>query len=536
MFRAFIFKIPTNEKQKCMLFHKFVVFLHKHLQMKFYKPKRINILIDLLMLLLSYYVVLDWFPLTTETPFEKYSWPTLFFTLAWVIVSYLFQRYNTLHKQKYYEAIIRLLYVCEILFIFFVVILHLFFKEFSGFVLLSITIGVFLVNYIAISAYFAYRFAVDYREFEFTAPEERINAHPRPVTHIDEESYLQLCNTIVSHSGKKVLNFLQKEFDLSSGNTLVFITNDPENLQMNPNYQYSTIIQLERLNNMRAINRRFSIINEKLPDNGYFVCCFKSKSTRKQEILNSYLKGFNYFMYSLYFIYKRVMPKIFFTRKLYYFLSKGIDRIFSKTEVLGRLYCCGFKVIKEQKFGKLTYIIAERVKQPEPPQNTYYGPLIRLNRLGQNGIPFKVYKMRTMHPYSEYLQGYIYDRNSLKEGGKFNKDFRVTTTGSVMRKYWLDELPMLSNLFKGEMKLVGVRPLSAHYYSLYSKELQQKRNKFKPGLLPPFYADMPKTLEEIEQSEMRYLVACEKKGVFMTDIKYMFLILNNILFKKARSA
>ena len=141
-----------------------------------------------------------------------------------------------------------------------------------------------------------------------------------------------------------------------------------------------------------------------------------------------------------------------------------------------------------------------------------------------------------MHPYSEYLQGYIFERNSLKEGGKFNKDFRVTTTGSIMRKYWLDELPMLINLFKGEMKLVGVRPISAQYYSLYSKELQQKRNKFKPGLLPPFYADMPKTLKEIEQSEMKYLLACESKGIFLTDLKYMFLILNNILFKKARSA
>ena len=503
--------------------------------MKFRKPKTINILIDLLILLLSYYVVLDWFPLTTDTPFEKYSWPTLFFTLAWIIVSYLFQRYNTLRKQKYYEAIIRLLYVCEILFIFFAVILHLFFKEFSGFVLLSITIGAFVVNYIAISIYFAYRFAVEYREVESSVPEERINAHARPENQIDPESYLQLCNTIVSHSGKNVLDFLKKEFDLSSGNTLVFISNDPENLLMNPNYQYSTMIQLERLNNMRGINRKFNILNEKLPDNGFFVCCFKSKSTRKKEILNSYFKGLNYLVYSFYYIYKRVMPKIFFTQKFYYFLSGGKDRVFSKTEVLGRLYCCGFKVLKEKKIGNLTYIVAQRVKQPEPQQNTFYGPLIRLRRLGKDGRPFKVYKMRTMHPYSEYLQGYIYDRNSLKEGGKFNKDFRVTTTGSIMRKYWLDELPMLINLFKGEMKLVGVRPLSAQYYSLYSKELQQKRNKFKPGLLPPFYADMPKTLEEIEQSEMKYLLACERNGVFMTDIRYMFLILNNILFKKARS-
>ena len=211
------------------------------------------------------------------------------------------------------------------------------------------------------------------------------------------------------------------------------------------------------------------------------------------------------------------------------------NRIFSKTEVLGRLYYTGFKVVSENKIGKLTYVVAQREKQPELQQNTIYGPLIRLLRLGKDGKPFKVYKMRTMHPYSEYLQGYIYDRNSLKEGGKFNKDFRVTTIGSIMRKYWLDELPMIYNLLQGEMKLVGVRPLSNHYYNLYSKELQQKRNKFKPGLLPPFYADMPKTLEEIEQSEMNYLLECEKNGVFITDIRYFFRILNNIFFKKARS-
>jgi lipopolysaccharide/colanic/teichoic acid biosynthesis glycosyltransferase len=133
------------------------------------------------------------------------------------------------------------------------------------------------------------------------------------------------------------------------------------------------------------------------------------------------------------------------------------------------------------------------------------------------------------------LQAYIHDRHSLKEGGKFNKDIRVTTTGRFLRKYWLDELPMILNLIKGEMKIVGVRPLSSHYFSLYSKELQEKRVKYKPGLLPPFYADMPRTLEEIQASEMKYLLSCEKSGIFMTDLKYMFLILKSILVHKARS-
>ena len=147
----------------------------------------------------------------------------------------------------------------------------------------------------------------------------------------------------------------------------------------------------------------------------------------------------------------------------------------------------------------------------------------------------QVYKMRTMHPYAEFLQGYIYEKNNLQEGGKFANDIRISTMGHFMRKYWLDELPMFINLLKGEMKLVGVRPLSQQYFNLYSKELQELRVQFLPGLLPPFYADMPKTLDDVQESEMKYLNACQQNGVFKTDMRYLRRIFYNILFKKARS-
>ena len=104
-----------------------------------------------------------------------------------------------------------------------------------------------------------------------------------------------------------------------------------------------------------------------------------------------------------------------------------------------------------------------------------------------------------------------------------------------MRKYWLDEWPMFINLLKGEIKLVGVRPLSRHYYSLYNEELQKERIKYRPGLLPPFYVDMPKTLEEIEASELKYLRSCREKGVFRTDFVYFWRILWNIIVKRERS-
>lgn len=501
----------------------------------FYKPSYFFLIIDFLILILSLYVVLDWFPLTTDSPFTKYSEPSFLFISSWLVFSYFLKRYRPLKQLQYFRSTIKLFYVSSINFVVFMVLIHFFFKLYSGFVLLAITTGTFLVNYILTSFYFAYRFAVDYNEIALKPAEKRVNANVKPATLLDDKSYEQLKSTICTHSTNSVLNFLESHIDLKSGNNLVFINNDVANLQMVPNYQYSTIIQLERLNNMRKINKKFTVINEKLPDNGLFICCFESKSTRKKRILNGRVKGLNYIFYFFDFLFKRVMPKIFITKRLYYFLTGGNNRIFSKAEVLGRLYCSGYKVIKDKKVGQLTYIIAQRIKEPETNQKRIYGPLIRLRRFGKDSEFIEVYKFRTMHPFSEYLQGYIYEKNSLNVEGKFYKDFRITTVGRIIRKYWIDELPMFFNLLNGEIKIVGVRPLSIQYFNLYNKELQEKRTKFKPGLLPPFYADMPQTLEEIQESEMNYLIACETKGVIKTDLRYFFIIFKNILIKNARS-
>jgi len=142
--------------------------------------------------------------------------------------------------------------------------------------------------------------------------------------------------------------------------------------------------------------------------------------------------------------------------------------------------------------------------------------------------------MRTMHAYSEYLQSFVYEQNQLEEGGKFKNDFRITTLGRIMRKFWIDELPMFINVLKGDMKIVGVRPLSKHYFNLYSEEVKNRRIKYKPGLVPPFYVDLPKTLEEIMESEIRYLDAYDKHPL-RTDWKYFWKAFKNIIFKHARS-
>jgi len=230
----------------------------------------------------------------------------------------------------------------------------------------------------------------------------------------------------------------------------------------------------------------------------------------------------------------RVFPNLTFGKKIYLALTKGQTRVISRAEVLGRLISCGFDIVAEKENTTRIYIIGKKVRLPAVHNYATYGPLIHLNRVGKDGKMIKIYKLRTMHPYSEYIQKYVYENNHLASGGKIRDDFRITTPGRYLRRYWIDELPSLWNWVRGDVKIVGVRPLSRHYFSLYSNELQQKRVRFKPGLIPPYYADLPDTLGEIMDSELSYLEQYEDAPM-KTDWKYFMKAAYNILFNGVKS-
>jgi hypothetical protein len=298
--------------------------------------------------------------------------------------------------------------------------------------------------------------------------------------------------------------------------------------------KYDYIINLHKINDIKKIDEFFDAVNSKLELKGYFFCCVETKDQRKKRLLEKYPFVLNYIYYSLDFIIKRIFPKLKFTRWLYFFLTRGENTVLSRAEVLGRISRAGFMIKQESFIGNQLCIEAKKIGDPLTGRNNYYGPLITLPRIGKGGNIIKVYKLRTMHPYSEYIQNYVYELHDLQNGGKFKHDFRITSWGSVCRRIWLDELPMLMNFFSGEMKLVGIRPLSKHYFELYKKEVQQRRIKYKPGLIPPFYADMPDNLEGIQASELKYLDAFDKHPHF-TDFRYFWKSGWNILFRKARS-
>ena len=333
----------------------------------------------------------------------------------------------------------------------------------------------------------------------------------------------------------EVLFFLKKHFNLYSNSNFLTSTCTKFNIDKLDTNQYSSIINLKKINDARYLNKFFESINSILPNSGLYFGIVETYPNRKKALLSKYPPIINRIVYLIDFVFTRIFPKLKITKKLYFYLTKGKGRVISRAETYGRLYSCGFEIVDEKIINNMLYFIAKKVKQPEFDHNPTYGAIIKLKRIGYKGKLFNVFKLRTMHPYSEYLQDYIYKKNNLQDGGKIKDDFRISPEGRLLRKVWLDEIPMIYNVFRGDMKLVGVRPLSPHFYSLYSKELQNMRTKTKPGLIPPFYADMPVTLEEIMDSEMKYLESYLKNPI-ITDFKYFFMAMYNIFIKRKRSS
>ena len=343
----------------------------------------------------------------------------------------------------------------------------------------------------------------------------------------------QLKRDIIEECGEEACEYICNRIDLPDPRNLVVSTTTRFNILYQPENYLRGIVNLKRINDVRYLNKFFEAVNSKLPVGGRFMGCAETKEMRKARILKKYPPVLNWIYYFLDYVLKRIFPKFRLTRRLYFILTRGENRVMTRAEILGRLYSCGFAILEEGQVNGKYFFVVNKVKEPFF-DNGSYSLIIRLPRLGKDGKIIRVYKMRTMHAYAEYLQDYVYKKHDLRPGGKFNNDFRVSMAGRIIRTLWLDELPMLINWFRGELKLVGVRPLSEQYFKLYSKEYQERRLLYKPGLVPPYYADLPKTLEEIQNSEMRYLDAYDKHP-FSTNWVYFWKAFYNIVFKHARS-
>jgi exopolysaccharide biosynthesis polyprenyl glycosylphosphotransferase len=112
------------------------------------------------------------------------------------------------------------------------------------------------------------------------------------------------------------------------------------------------------------------------------------------------------------------------------------------------------------------------------------GPvLFRQQRSGLNGRPFTIYKFRTMVTNAEQLKHELEAMNEMRGPVfKVTNDPRITPIGRFLRKFSFDEFPQLYNVLRGEMSLVGPRPLPVDEVRRFNDLAHRRRLSVKPGL------------------------------------------------------
>jgi lipopolysaccharide/colanic/teichoic acid biosynthesis glycosyltransferase len=142
-------------------------------------------------------------------------------------------------------------------------------------------------------------------------------------------------------------------------------------------------------------------------------------------------------------------------------------------------------------------------------------------RPGLNSKPFKIIKFKTMRDAFD------------KDGNALPDDVRLTKVGSVVRSASLDELLQLINVLKGDMSLVGPRPLLMQYLTRYSPE-QAKRHNVKPGISG--WAQVNGRNAISWDQKFKFDVEYVTKQSFALDIKILWMTFLNVIQRKGISA
>lgn len=143
-------------------------------------------------------------------------------------------------------------------------------------------------------------------------------------------------------------------------------------------------------------------------------------------------------------------------------------------------------------------------------------------RLGKNGKIFKMHKFRTMKVNSEDIRN--------KDGSTFNSedDPRLTKIGKLLRKTSIDELPQIINVIKGDMSLIGPRPMVRCGKKVNKKVLKILR--IKPGITgySQAYYRNSITQKEKQDNDIYYI----NNISFLLDLKIIFKSIQTVLFQK----
>lgn len=159
--------------------------------------------------------------------------------------------------------------------------------------------------------------------------------------------------------------------------------------------------------------------------------------------------------------------------------------------------------------------------------------LFKQERVGFNGTKFYIFKFRTMVPNAEQIlkkNKQMYD-NYVKNGYKFKteEDPRITNVGKVLRKTSLDELPQFFNIIKGDMSLVGPRPITEPELQEYGDN-KSLLLSVKPGAMGLWQAKGRSEIDYPQRAEIE--LEYVKKASFFYDVLIVIKNIINIILRK----
>lgn len=144
-------------------------------------------------------------------------------------------------------------------------------------------------------------------------------------------------------------------------------------------------------------------------------------------------------------------------------------------------------------------------------------------RIGRDGKPFVMYKLRSLPSGQE------------SNGGSVEWDKKIRLYGRFIRKWRIDELPQIYNILKGEMAVFGPRPLPPPEYFTLAKDIQLERNRVKPGFLAPTHVIIgPLTPDNKAEVERQYYRQMKSNCPLWVNMRYLLRIAFNVVFNGAR--
>ncbi|MFP4367442.1 MAG: hypothetical protein ACLFQA_10145 [Bacteroidales bacterium] len=330
------------------------------------KRRLIILIVDLVILSGSFLLMALYKPATANYLSREYLTAFAWLLGAWSLSSIYFKKYNFRKKHRV-ERIVRSILISNFFALgaILVLITLLWYSGFSRLMLFG-TIGLATLTELVAASFYQSLIRTKTRNGinpwnPPAKPSEILKARAAKNFRDHRLKSDVIKNAVQQECGDGIYDFLVKNLDADCKRTLFISSGSRFNLEMQPGGFLRAVVNMKRVNDICYINKFFESVNRKLPDHGTFIGCAETKDQRKNRILKKYPPLLNRIYYACDYILKRVFPKFILTKKIYYLLTRGHNRVLSRAELLGRLYSCGFVLLSDEFINGLYCFAVKKV-------------------------------------------------------------------------------------------------------------------------------------------------------------------------------